>query len=217
MTALENALHRAHAIADRVAEAIEGKLVEKSRRKLLAGAAFQLTVEHHRSIVLLVESQALGSALALQRPLFEAFARGYWLIYQATDDDIDRFAEGRHKPNLEYLRRMLVEDNPGGPSHADIQRFVSVTHDLTHGGIGHLIHRMSSSRIGPSYGASQIISTLDAASWLTAMAALDLVGTVIEDATVATALAGDARAILGMPVSPFPRSAHVTSQTTVED
>lgn len=193
---LADALHRAHAMADRVAEAIEGKPVVKCRRRLLAGSALQLTVEHHRSMILLVENQIVGSALSLQRPLFEAFGLGYWLIYRASDDEIDSFAEGRRRPKLEYLRRMLVDDNPGGPPHADMQRFVSMTHDLTHGGLGHLMHRMNAVRLGPSYSDDQIATAFDVATWTTGMAALDMIGAVVEDKVLATVLTSDVQAIL---------------------
>lgn len=176
--------------------AIEGKPVDKVRRKLLAGSAFQLATEHHHSMILLVENQKIGSALALQRPLFEAFSLGHWLSYWASDDEVDDFAEGRRKPSLEFLRRALVDGNPGGPSHADMQRLVSRMHDLTHGGIGHLVLRMGATRLGPCYSAEQIVVALDVASWTAGMAALDLVGSVIGDVALASTLTDEVRAIL---------------------
>jgi hypothetical protein len=185
---LEDALQRARAVADCVTRAIEGKPVDKVRRKLLAGSAFQLATEHHHSMILLVENQKIGSTLALQRPLFEAFSLGHWLSYWASDNEVDDFADGRRRPSLEFLRRALVNGNPVGPSHADMQRLVSRMHDLTHGGIGHLVLRMSASRLGPCYSAEQIVIALNVASWTAGMAALDLVGSVIGDAALAETL-----------------------------
>jgi hypothetical protein len=196
VTDLEDALQRARAVADCVTRAIEGKSVDKVRRKLLAGSAFQLATEHHHSMILLVENQKIGSALALQRPLFEAFSLGHWLSYWASDSEVDDFAEGRRKPSLEFLRRALVDGNPGGPSHADMQRLVSRMHDLTHGGIGHLVLRLSASRLGPCYFAEQIVVALDVASWTAGMAALDLAGSVIGDVALASILTDEVRAIL---------------------
>jgi hypothetical protein len=147
-------------------------------------------------MILLVENQKIGSALALQRPLFEAFSLGHWLSYWASDNEVDDFAEGRRRPSLEFLRRALVNGNPGGPSHADMQRLVSRMHDLTHGGIGHLVLRMSASRLGPCYSAEQIVIALNVASWTAGMAALDLVGSVIGDAALAETLTREIRTVL---------------------
>lgn len=147
-------------------------------------------------MILLVENQKIGSTLALQRPLFEAFSLGHWLSYWASDNEVDDFAEGRRRPSLEFLRRALVNGNPGGPSHADMQRLVSRMHDLTHGGIGHLVLRMSASRLGPCYSAEQIAIALNVASWTAGMAALDLVGSVIGDAALSETLTREIRTIL---------------------
>lgn len=147
-------------------------------------------------MILLVENQKIGSALALQRPLFEAFSLGHWLSYWASDNEVDDFAEGRRRPSLEFLRRALVNGNPGGPSHAGMQRLVSRMHDLTHGGIGHLVLRMSASRLGPCYSAEQIVIAMNVASWTAGMAALDLVGSVIGDAALAETLTYEIRTTL---------------------
>ena len=47
------------------------------------------------AIVVLVHEALDGSALAMIRPLFEAYVRGMWLMHAATDVDIDRAGQDR--------------------------------------------------------------------------------------------------------------------------
>ena len=53
-------------------------------------ACQHLAIEHGQAIVALVDHELYGSALTLQRPLFETLVRGLWLRYAATDDEVDR-------------------------------------------------------------------------------------------------------------------------------
>lgn len=58
------------------------------RRHDFAACAIDLALEHHRAIIMLVEAGELGTAVALIRPLLEASASAFWLIYAAGDDEI---------------------------------------------------------------------------------------------------------------------------------
>lgn len=58
------------------------------RRHDFAACAIDLALEHHRAIVMLVEAGELGTAAALIRPLLEASASAFWLVYAASDEEI---------------------------------------------------------------------------------------------------------------------------------
>ena len=58
------------------------------RRHDFAACAIDLALEHHRAIVMLVEAGELGTAVALIRPLLEASASAFWLVYAASDEKI---------------------------------------------------------------------------------------------------------------------------------
>ena len=60
------------------------------KRSQLASACWHVAIEHSMAIVVLVHETLHGSALALMRLLFEAYVRGMWLMYAATNEDIDR-------------------------------------------------------------------------------------------------------------------------------
>lgn len=58
------------------------------RRHDFAACAVDLALEHHRAIVMLVEAGELGTAAALIRPLLEASASAFWLVYAASDEEV---------------------------------------------------------------------------------------------------------------------------------
>ena len=79
-----------------VADNINGLTVpgmSDNKRLTLAASCLHIAIEHGQAIVILIEEKCFGSALALQRPLIEAFWRGLWLRYSATDEEVHRAAE----------------------------------------------------------------------------------------------------------------------------
>lgn len=69
----------------------------------VATAAFDLTHEHHGSIMDLLIDGRLGSALALLRPCFEAFVRGLWLVRGSDATQFQHFEGGRDSKTVEQL------------------------------------------------------------------------------------------------------------------
>jgi hypothetical protein len=60
-----------------------------SKRVQLAGACWHVALEHGQAIVMLTEDALHGSALALVRPVFEAYVRGMWLMHCASEKEVD--------------------------------------------------------------------------------------------------------------------------------
>lgn len=69
----------------------------------MATAAFDLTHEHHGSIMDLLMDGRLGSALALLRPCFEALVRGLWLVRGSDTAQFQHFESGRDSKTVEQL------------------------------------------------------------------------------------------------------------------
>lgn len=105
-----------------------------SSRNQLACWAFGVVHEHHSAIALLVETSHLGPAMALWRPIFEAFTRGLWLK-NANAEEIKRFVEEMESLGPDKLL-------PAALKHANNQRYSSLLdtwngaklmlHGLTH-------------------------------------------------------------------------------------
>lgn len=108
MNELDKAYRHAKETATWVEPQVQGLSIPKSTRNCLAASAYGLALEHQRALVALIEAKAYGSMLALLRPTVEAFARGYWLLYQADDDQIKMFSQGKSTRTLDVLLRRII-------------------------------------------------------------------------------------------------------------
>jgi hypothetical protein len=72
-----------------VEQLVTGEYVDDPR-KLLLIAYTDLVLEHHQSIMILLDLQQFGSAFSLVRVLFEAFFRAHWVSGCATDRDVEK-------------------------------------------------------------------------------------------------------------------------------
>ena len=70
---------------------IGGKGLIISDRNQISGACFEIAIEHHRAIIILINEKTIGSAFALSRCVFESCVRGVWLWKCASDDEIKVF------------------------------------------------------------------------------------------------------------------------------
>ena len=145
-------------------------------RAALVMAFGSMAMEHFRSIVMLVESRvALGSALALFRPLLDAIIRGEWLYFCASDLERRSFLERKlqldsspfrtNKPGKQDMAREL-DVRLGLTNRFELYApFYSQMCDYTHTGHEAVARRISSDGgIEPSYPESQIRSLLSHAS-----------------------------------------------------
>lgn len=66
-----------------------------------------MALEYQKAIVLLVANKLYGSALALARLIFEAYARGIWLQMYASETEIEKFKKDELKKSLIRLSAKL--------------------------------------------------------------------------------------------------------------
>lgn len=89
---------------------IEGLSIPTNDRAIIVAACEDVALEHHKSIVLTTREQLHGSAFALIRIQFEAYIRGQWLHYCASDDELAKFKE---RDKLDKTFGQLIEDLEG--------------------------------------------------------------------------------------------------------
>ena len=63
------------------------------KKNNLLMALFDISLEHAKSILILIENGKFGSAYALARPLVESFLRGAWIQNCATDAEVTRLSD----------------------------------------------------------------------------------------------------------------------------
>ena len=158
-----------------VADSINGQRLPDlphDKRLQLAAGCLHMAIEHGQSIVVLTQEKCFGSALALQRPLFEAFSRGLWLRYAATDEDIARAGRDKFPGNSR-----IVEDlNP----RFNVE-FSYLTEDTwrtlcsyTHTGFQQIGARLSPDGLGSNYRLDEVQQVLHSSEMIQLASATEL-------------------------------------------
>lgn len=133
-----------------------------NKRLQLASACQHLAIEHAQSIICLIDHKLHGSAMALQRPMFEAVIRGVWLRYSATECQVDRAAKGKFpRPDD------MAESSPSPKGQNDAPPLRALKDEwwkrfcgYTHGGTEQILARLGSSGIRTSFQSGEIIAAL---------------------------------------------------------
>lgn len=142
---------------------IESELESQIEVSKWAFSCFDIVIEHHSSIVALSDLKLYGSALALLRVQYEAFIRGLWLRYVATENDLSRFKRDKVKPNFHELT-VAVESargiKSGLLSHIKDKQW-AIFNSFTHTGVEALLRRMGENTTGyDNYKNEDIINGL---------------------------------------------------------
>ena len=129
----------------------------------MAVALLQQALDVTDGITILLENNLPGPAFALARPMHEGYVRGVWLLEDASEDSVDRFEKGKC-PNFPELLNQIGDDPKAcgafikGMTDLNLNSF----HDLTHGGMEHVVRRTTDSAIEPNYSEDEVRSLLKA-------------------------------------------------------
>lgn len=114
--------------------------------------AFQsalLSMEHAMASMLLLQSEMEAPGMALLRPQFESLVRAFWLMYSASEAQVEKLAmplteatarRGDDQPMLSEMLKRL-EGTPEAPAHlvVQLQAYKDITwkalNSFTHGGM----------------------------------------------------------------------------------
>src|SRR5713226_2474756 len=158
---------------------IDGLQIPNDDRTRLAAGCLDLALEHQRAIVLLSVHALYGSAFALIRLEVEAYVRGVWLRYSASESEIEQFK----KDKLDKTFSQLIEDlekhdafNVGVLSRFKANSWTALN-SFTHSGLSQVIRRNTAGEIAPNYSDEELVDALNTANSfgiLTAIAVADM-------------------------------------------
>ena len=137
---------------------IGGKGLIISDRNQISGACFEIAIEHHRAIIILINEKTIGSAFALSRCVFESCVRGVWLWKCACDDEIKVFKKNDRIKEI----KLLIEDieklpNYDIPYFSDMKKlYWSALCGYAHTGMRQIERRFEKGDIGPNYTEEEI-------------------------------------------------------------
>ena len=158
---------------------IDGLEISSEDRFRVAAGCLDMVLEHQKAIVLLTAYNLFGSAAALIRSIFESYVRGCWLLYCASDNQIDKFKNEK----LDMKLYQFIEDlekheafSGGTLSHVKKTSYKTMN-SFTHSGFFQVVRRNTDSTIEPNYSDKELIDALETAdsfAILTAIAIADM-------------------------------------------
>lgn len=120
-------------------------------------ALLQHALDITDAMIVLVERNLASPAFSLFRPLHEAYTRGVWLLEHASEEDVKKFESGKYPGFKDMLTDIGDDAETGGAfikGMSELNR--EAFHGLTHGGMEHVIRRVSTSAIEPNYPIEEI-------------------------------------------------------------
>ena len=150
---LAEAIARAKCLSNWLHEQVNGRRFEGRRQQRWGSALLQQSWEISDAVVHLLERNLPGPGWSLARPLCESFVRGIWILHCASDEDMERFRHGE-PPGFPKLLE-AISSHREASLHVAWLRATSanrdVFHDFTHGGIEHVLRRVSEDMVEPRY------------------------------------------------------------------
>jgi hypothetical protein len=174
---IQAALARSSDLSDWIDSSIHGIEIPSGDREVMAAALFDQAHEHHKAIQLLLKNSFVGSAFSLVRPTLETFVRGVWLLWCASDKEVENFA--RDKIN-EKSFGSLVQEIEARPGY-DVGVLSKVKKDAwsamcsyAHGGYLQAVRRITPDQITANYSEDEILEVINASSTIALLAASEL-------------------------------------------
>lgn len=110
--------------AAKLFEFVDLPLYDHSTRLVTSDVACSMSLEHWSATLQLLQSALLPSAVTVHRAQFEALLRSIWILYAATDQQIDKLASELNleteqaAKNLPQVAVMLTALEKNGPPQA---------------------------------------------------------------------------------------------------
>lgn len=160
---------------------IDGLDVPADVRTRLAAGCLDMALEHQKAIILLTSRSLFGSAAALIRLEVDAYVRGVWILYCASDAEVYAYGEDKHKRPF----GSMIEDIEKLDAYnvGTLSRFKKASwaamNSFTHTGIFQVARRNTVDEIRPNYTDAEVVDGLTTANSfgiLTAIAIANIAG-----------------------------------------
>jgi hypothetical protein len=132
--------------------------VVASNRTRMAGGLFNLSNQHHYSVIELSMKNYNESSFALMRPQFECFIRGVWGARCATEDQVKEFLKGNEPPRMKVMLSEIenIKEYEDGRLTKLKENIWSLFCNFTHGGGEQVSWQNSASSIGTAYTSKEV-------------------------------------------------------------
>lgn len=162
MSTLQRALKCSGELSDRLLAALhEQGIAEHRRRERITLVFVSLALDHRAAVELLVAHGAYATAMAVTRPILEAYVRGLWAFHLATEEELANFVNSRYDPTIDSsLRRLKQLAKPNGQIFEILRSHYRTLCDYAHGGSRQVSRWLHGNEIEPQYSDEQMAETL---------------------------------------------------------
>ena len=173
---LAQRLAQARTLIDWLDSKIDGLPLSTATRHRLAAGCLDMTHEHQKGIVVLIESRLYGSAFALVRLLFEAYVRGVWLHQCATEAHVKQFEKDAQGSSFAELIRDIekLDGFDVGVLSNVKKRAWRAMNSYTHSGYSQAARRNTAEYLESNYSEDEIIDAINFADWIGLLTAAEI-------------------------------------------
>ena len=155
---------------------INGVSVSSDEKTRIVAGCFDVVLENHKAIILLLSNKLNGSAFSLIRVQFEACVRGLWLKHCASTSQIEEFKDEKlQKTFAQILAEVETKD---GYKNGVLSRAKNAgwgaMNSFTHTGYSQVVRRNTESYIEPNYDIDEIEEVISFANALGLFASLEI-------------------------------------------
>jgi hypothetical protein len=156
---------------------VSGLSLPADERSMLAGACFDVALEHQAAIAMLYEGQLYGSMLALLRVLTESLVNGLWLRHCATMAELGKFKKGSlRKEFREFVEEFETHiETPNGVLSGFKLTAWKPMNGFIHTGFIQVSRRHAPGLICPNYDDDELCKALGVAGALGLIAAQQVI------------------------------------------
>lgn len=141
---------------------VNGQKITGGDQVVYGATLLQHTIDLGSAILLLLRTDKSGPAFALARPQLESYVSSLWLLYHASDSEVERFKSGQGPKIASMIKRLdetktdrIAWVKETGPPN------LKTLNLLTHASVLHVHRRMESdTSIIPNYPPEEVINLI---------------------------------------------------------
>ena len=160
---MKSLIESSYSIADRLDQSLDDIKLINQDKIVVATSFFSLSLEHQRSIIVLVENGLYGSASTLLRSLFESYIKGMWFFHCSSQNDIEKLRKDKFQVGFGKLIEDIENEVGEGVLKAKKELW-NTLNSLTHSGAAQVSRRISNSEIKSNYTDAFLRDTLKLAN-----------------------------------------------------
>ncbi|MGF1899318.1 hypothetical protein L4D16_23885 [Vibrio alginolyticus] len=142
----------------------------------ISAALLNIAIDHHQSVIVLVERKLYSSAFALARSMFESTIRGLWINNCANEQDVDEMLSKDRLKNFGQLICELEAMNcySSGVLSMTKKSVWALFNSFTHSGYQQISRQFSGNEIISNFSSDEVNSLLSHTGALALLATIEI-------------------------------------------